>query len=153
MRQPLRGPLARRYPRRDEGFENSADGTGIPHVVGPLQQLQSRSAAEWVDFVKPGKKRRIVVDLLPFPAEFRIAIEGDLTTQLLVLGRVFVKLPLEVTDATRNDALLKPSPGPLEFFAALLSSKFRFARDSLLEGTGFELPVPRWRAIPGLAAL
>jgi hypothetical protein len=38
---------------------------------------------------------------------------------------------------------LKPRPGPLEFFAALLSSKFRFARDSLLEGDGFEPSVPR----------
>src|SRR5580704_65426 len=38
---------------------------------------------------------------------------------------------------------LKPNPGPLEFFAALLSSKFRFARDSLLEGDGFEPSVPR----------
>src|ERR1700732_2326170 len=30
---------------------------------------------------------------------------------------------------------LKPNPGPLEIFAALLSSKFRFARDHLLEGS------------------
>src|ERR1700730_7812001 len=30
---------------------------------------------------------------------------------------------------------LKPNPGPVEIFAGLLSSKFRFARDHLLEGS------------------
>src|SRR6202048_3951671 len=33
-------------------------------------------------------------------------------------------------------------PWPVGIFRRLLSSKFRFARDSLLEGSGFELPVP-----------
>src|SRR3984893_13763451 len=34
-------------------------------------------------------------------------------------------------------------PWPVGIFRRLLSSKFRFARDSLLEGDGFELSVPR----------
>ena len=90
-----------------------------------------------------GRLRRSPLTPTPYTGEFqplqRRCVSGrhsDHTSGLRTAG-IRLLSSAQSSPVRRAPRGLKPNPGPLEIFAALLSSKFRFARDSLLEGEGF----------------